>query len=53
VFKMLQEAELLSEARYILPAVLSERVGAALKARTPTDLRFFPTQQTVEQGTAW
>ncbi|MFF4937302.1 DUF1819 family protein [Micromonospora sp. NPDC000729] len=46
VFKMLQEAELLSEARFIMPAVLSERVAAVLSGRTPSDLRFFPTRQT-------
>ncbi|SCL26039.1 Putative inner membrane protein [Micromonospora rhizosphaerae] len=50
VFKMLQEAELLSEARFIMPAVLSERVAAELSARTPSDLRFFPTQQTEGLG---
>ncbi|MER7591795.1 DUF1819 family protein [Micromonospora sp. NPDC127501] len=52
VFKMLQEAELLSEARLIMPAVLSERVAAVLSARTPSDLRFFPTQQTKGLGAA-
>ncbi|SBT52798.1 DUF1819 family protein [Micromonospora auratinigra] len=52
VFKMLQEAELLSEARFITPAVLSERVAAVLRARTPSDLRFFPTQQTEGLGGA-
>jgi Putative inner membrane protein (DUF1819) len=52
VFKMLQEAELLSEAGYIIPAVLSERVAALLTAHTPSDLRFFPTQQTKGQGAA-
>jgi hypothetical protein len=46
VFKMLLEAELLSKAGYIMPAVLSERVATALNARTPSDLRFFPAQQT-------
>ncbi len=45
VFKMLKEAELLSEAGRIVPAVLSERVAAVLTASTPSDLRFFPTQQ--------
>jgi heme oxygenase len=45
VFKMLREAELLSDAGKIMPAVLSERVAARLSARTPSDLRFFPTQQ--------
>ena len=52
VFKMLREAELLSEAGYIMPAVLSERVAAALSGRSPSDLRFFPTQQTQAQGAA-
>jgi len=50
VFKMLQEAELRSEAGYIMPAVLSERVVSALSARTPNDLRFFPTQQGTGHG---
>ncbi|SOD73481.1 putative inner membrane protein DUF1819 [Jatrophihabitans sp. GAS493] len=45
VFKMLREADLLSDAGTILPAVLSERVAARLSARTPSDVRFFPTQQ--------
>jgi BrxA len=49
VFKMLQEAELLSAAGYIMPAVLSERLAAVLSTRTPSDLRFFPTQQTAGQ----
>ena len=52
VFRMLQEAELLSEAGYIVPALLSERVVAAFSAHTPSDLRFFPTQQSAEQGVA-
>jgi hypothetical protein len=52
VFKMQQEADLLSEAGYIMPAVLSERVAAMLSARTPSDLRFFPIQTPTEQGAA-
>ncbi len=52
VFKMLHEAELLSEAGHIMPALLSERVAAALSARSPSDLRFFPTRQTEVQGAA-
>ena len=52
VFKMLHEAELLSPAGYIVPAVLSEQVAARLNARTPSDLRFFPTRTTTDQGTA-
>lgn len=52
VFKMLQEAELRSEAGYIVPAVLSERVVSVLSVRVPSDLRFFPTQQSTGQGAA-
>lgn len=52
VFKMLREAELLSGAGYIMPAVLSERVAARLSARMPSDLRFFPTQAATEQRAA-
>ncbi len=49
VFKMLHQAELLSKAGHIMPALLSERVVARLTARTPSDLRFFPTQQGAAQ----
>lgn len=52
VFKMLQEADLLSKAGDIMPAVLSERVAAALSAHSPSDLRFFPTQQSERHGVA-
>ncbi len=52
LFKMLREAELLSETGDIAPAVLSERVAAALSARSPSDLRFFPIQRAGAQGTA-
>lgn len=52
VFKMLHEAELLSEAGNIMPAVLSERVAARLSARAPSDLRFFPTKTATEHGAA-
>ena len=52
LFKMLREAELLSSAGDIMPAVLSQRVAAVLSARSPSDLRFFPTQQTAERGAA-
>ena len=50
VFKMLHEAELVSESGYIMPAVLSERVAARLSTPTPSDLRFFPTRTATEQG---
>jgi hypothetical protein len=46
VFKMLREADLLSDDWQITPAILSERVADALGARSPSDLRFFPAQQT-------
>jgi hypothetical protein len=46
-FRMLQEAELLSDDGRILPAVLSERVTAALGDRSPSDLRFFPTSRQI------
>lgn len=43
VFRMLVEAGLLSDNGNIQQAVLSGRVTDALVARTPSDLRFFPT----------
>ena len=43
VFRMLNEAGLLSDSGHLLQAVLSERVASALAARSPSDLRFFPT----------
>lgn len=43
VFRMLVEAGLLTEEGRILPAALSNRVADALAARTPSDIRFFPT----------
>lgn len=44
VFKMLVEAELLSETQHIVPAVLSERLVSLLNLSTPSDIRFFPTR---------
>jgi len=43
VFRMLVEAGLLSDDGRIQQAVLSERVTDFLDARTPSDVRFFPT----------
>ncbi len=43
VFRMLVEADLLSEDGRILQAMLSVRVAENLSARTPSDIRFFPT----------
>lgn len=42
VFRMLAEAGLLAEDR-IIPAVLTSRIAEHLDARTPSDVRFFPT----------
>ena len=44
VFRMLVEAGLLTDGGQIQPAVLSARVLDVLTARTPSDLRFFPTR---------
>lgn len=52
VFKMLREADLLSKAGEIMPAVLSERVAAMLSVRTPSDLRFFPVRPGAVPGGA-
>ncbi|GCE75646.1 DUF1819 family protein [Cellulomonas biazotea] len=52
VFRMLREAELLSVAGHITPALLSERVLTLLDARTPSDARFFPTRQVELQEVA-
>lgn len=43
VFKMLAEAGLLADG-HIVPAVLSDRLIELLNARTPSDVRFFPTR---------
>lgn len=43
VFRMLVEAGLLSDDGHIQQAVLSGRVTDTLVARTPSDIRFFPT----------
>ncbi|PPF39319.1 DUF1819 domain-containing protein [Rathayibacter sp. AY1A2] len=48
IFRMLHEAGLCSEDDDILPAVLSERVYDALAARTPSDVRFLPTNLPTE-----
>jgi hypothetical protein len=43
LFRMLHEAGLLSDGGHLLQSVLSQRVASALAARTPSDIRFFPT----------
>lgn len=48
VFRMLHEAGLCSEDGDIRLAVLSARVYEVLVARTPSDIRFLPTNQPTE-----
>ncbi|MBE4717288.1 DUF1819 family protein [Pseudarthrobacter sp. AB1] len=43
LFKMLVEAGLLTDDGHIAPVILSDRVAELLAARTPSDIRFFPT----------
>lgn len=43
LFRMLTEAGLLTDQWHIVPAMLSGRVAHLLGARTPSDIRFFPT----------
>ena len=47
-FRMLHEAGLLSEQGDIIPAVFSGRIHKTLAARTPSDIRFFPTTLPIE-----
>jgi hypothetical protein len=48
IFRMLYEAGLCAKDGQILPAMLSERVYDALAAHTPSNVRFFPTNQPTE-----
>lgn len=43
LFRMMQEADLLTEDGAIVPAVLSQRIGDILDRRVPSEVRFFPT----------
>lgn len=43
VFKMLEEAELVSDSGEISPVMVSERLTATLDSHMPSDLRFLPT----------
>lgn len=52
LFRMLNEAGLLSVAGCIMPALLSERLSVALGSRTPSDLRFFPVRPMAGEVTA-
>lgn len=48
VFRMLHEAGLCSEDGDIVPAVLSGRIHQVLAVRTPSDIRFLPTNLPTE-----
>lgn len=50
VFRMLNEAGLLSEDGHLVQAALSQRVASALAARSPSDLRFYPANDAVTGG---
>ncbi|MEW1805482.1 DUF1819 family protein [Pseudarthrobacter sp. NPDC080039] len=43
LFRMLIEAGVLSDSGQIQQSMMSQRVASAFAARTPSDLRFFPT----------
>jgi Putative inner membrane protein (DUF1819) len=51
VFRMLNEAGLLSDGGHLLQAVLSQRVANSLATRNPSDVRFFPTSADATGGT--
>lgn len=48
VFRMLHEAGLLGQHGDIIPAVLSERIHKTFAARSPSDIRFFPSTLAIE-----
>lgn len=45
LFKMMVEAGLLGPDGAIEPVVLSDRVAASLRARTPSEIRYFPSRE--------
>lgn len=45
VFRMMLEADLTTADGRIEPTLLSDRVLALLRGRTPSDVRFFPTRE--------
>jgi len=49
-FLMMHEAGLLGDGDHITPVVLTERLADMLDGRTPSDLRFFPTNEPVAAG---
>ena len=52
VFRMLQEAGMLSDTGRIMPALLSERLALVLGSQRPSDLRFFPVRQVAGERAA-
>lgn len=50
LFLMLREAGVVTESGDIVQSVLSQRVAGVLAARTPSDIRFFPTHDVVAGG---
>lgn len=50
VFLMLHQAGVLDEGGNITPAVLTDRVATVLGARAASDVRFFPTNDSVLPG---
>lgn len=51
LFRMLHESGLLSERGEIVPAVLSERVHEVVVGQARSDVRFFPTNLSIEAAT--
>jgi hypothetical protein len=51
LFRMLIEADLLTDSGQIVPAAPSPRVAEQLGKRTPSDLRFFPTAGEIAERT--
>lgn len=49
MFRMLHEAGLCGDKNNINPVVLSDRIHETLAARSPSDLRFFPTTTPIAQ----
>jgi hypothetical protein len=47
LFLLMREAELITEQGIIIPLQLSSRVRAELIKRQPSDVRFFPTRDSL------
>lgn len=47
LFRMMRDASLLTEDELIIPAILSDRIVDFLNHRSPSDIRFFPTNHEV------